>query len=162
MASCRRAGCTVAAGRQRSRACAARALHAGIRCFNTARGSHIVGKGFDLGLFTFFQQDLDLLFRFLQGLLAVAGEGDAALEMLERLFQAEVAVLHFSTSASNSFSASSKAMGDFFFATGHTPRKARHVNLPPPAWSTDRPGERGPSGRLSLTGTGRRQIPALF
>jgi hypothetical protein len=52
-------------------------------------------SGLILNLAGFFQQYFYLLFGLLQGLLAGTRELNAALEMLQRLLQAQVALLHF-------------------------------------------------------------------
>ncbi len=64
-------------------------------CVRGARSPFLVGlfEGFRLQFATALEQNLDLLLGRLQGALAVAREGHAALEQLERLIQWQVAAL---------------------------------------------------------------------
>src|SRR3569832_78591 len=102
-----------------------------MRRSSSARQSGVIGEGLNISLLALFQQYLHLLLGLLQGLLAMTGQRNTAFEITQRLFQAELAMLHFLDERLELFERVFEGKGGMFLGQETAPVEARHVSAPP-------------------------------
>src|SRR3569623_2088821 len=102
-----------------------------MRRSSSARQSGVIGEGLNISLLALFQQYLHLLLGLLQGLLAMTGQRNTAFEITQRLFQAELAMLHFLDERLALFERVYEGKGGLFLGQETAPVEARHVSAPP-------------------------------